>query len=241
MQQADRSALALHKILVRSAQEQYDQNYALGYRERDNDVECVMHTDLCDTLARVSSSYMKPITVLDLGCGTGRYFHCLRNTERIIGVDASLDMLIQSRNPVRASKIVATVELVRGDIFEVAFPNNSFDLIYCFGVLGDWGAVDRLLLEKVRAMLKNDGKFLFTVTDALSPSATSWKRNLARAARPFLPPQLKCKVDARIRPFRITEAKLRRILNQSSVSYYELWRRYSDTGRIDFVCLTSLK
>jgi ubiquinone/menaquinone biosynthesis C-methylase UbiE len=110
--------MRFYKALMCAAQEHY-KNYALGYRERDDDVECPMHKDLGDILARVSDSFKHPISVLDLGCGTGRYFHCLQSTERIIGVDASPDMLAQARHPVWASKITASVDLICANIFEL--------------------------------------------------------------------------------------------------------------------------
>ena len=33
------------------------------------------------------------LRVLDLGCGTGRYFHCLNNISCLVGIDISPDML----------------------------------------------------------------------------------------------------------------------------------------------------
>src|SRR2546430_17237115 len=110
--------MRFYKDLMDAAREHY-KNYAVGYRERDDDVECPMHKDLCDILARVSDSFKHLISVLDLGCGTGRYFHCLQSTQRIIGVDVSLDMLAQARHPVRTSKITASVDLICANIFAV--------------------------------------------------------------------------------------------------------------------------
>ncbi len=199
-----------------------------------------MHKDHCDILARVSDSFKHPIFVLDLGCGTGRYFHCLQHTERIIGIDASLDMLAQARHPVRASKITASVDLICANIIEVTLRPQSFDLIYCLGVLGVWCPLEQFFLEKVETMLKADGKFIFTVVDARSPSATSWKRVIAQTVRPFLPLPLRRKVDVRLKSFRVTEQELRSIMDQSQFSRDEISLRHSGTGRIDFLCIASL-
>jgi SAM-dependent methyltransferase len=148
-------------------------------------------------------------------------------------------MLAEAKRPVGAKNITGSVDLVCGNIFDTDFPPKLFDMVYCLGVFGDWCGVSPELLEKVRRLLKVDGKFVFTVVDAQSPQATSWKRTLAGAAKPFLPLVLKRRVDERLRPFRIFEADLRKLLDVSSSVDYVISRRYSGSGRIDIVCVTS--
>src|SRR5437868_160758 len=58
------------------------------YRSDDEiEVTSANHRRLESILTLISSSFRHPIRALDVGCGTGRYFHCLRNTERLVGMD----------------------------------------------------------------------------------------------------------------------------------------------------------
>lgn len=68
--------------------------------------------------------------VLDVGCGCGHY---LRSFQRIIpvpfhytGVDATPDYLDMARN---AFKDTTDVSFVGGDIFQLPFPDKSFDVV----------------------------------------------------------------------------------------------------------------
>lgn len=229
-----------YSISADLARQQYNAGYAAEYRRSDDcGINDPMHTDLGQLLDTVSSSFGHDICVLDLGCGTGRYFHCLKNLKRLTGVDASPDMLAMAKHPVMESHIAVPVELIYGNIADVSFPARSFDLIYCLGVLGDFMPLDSFLLTKVREMLNGGGRFIFTITDKQSPQAMSWKRLGAQALRPFLMGRLKHVVDSRLRPFRVTEEELRAIMDRAEFEDYTLSRRHSPTGRIDFVCVAS--
>jgi len=231
-----------YSSLTEVARKQYNREYAPRYRISDEvGLDNRMHITYCELLSTASGSFDYPISVLDWGCGTGRYFHCLKNVKCLTGVDASLDMLKEARNPVRQSEIRGTINLVCANMFELAFPRGVFDLVYCVGVIGDWCPLDPVLLEKARSMLKAAGKFVFTTIDALSPEAMSWKRSAAYAIRPCLPSFLKRKVNVRLRSFHITEEALKSLMDRSGFSEYEISRRYSPTGRIDLVCVASLK
>ena len=53
----------------------YDAAYARKYRERDDELQQVAsNQQLIDWLGQVCDRFALPIDVLDLGCGTGRYF-----------------------------------------------------------------------------------------------------------------------------------------------------------------------
>src|SRR5919199_3734443 len=83
-----------------------DQTYSAMYRESDElEVTNENHKRYCSILADISRSCGDRISVLDLGCGTGRYFHCLQHVERLIGIDIALDMLKHARSPVKSNKI----------------------------------------------------------------------------------------------------------------------------------------
>jgi ubiquinone/menaquinone biosynthesis C-methylase UbiE len=67
--------------------EAVEETIKAGYREvssqyrHDDEIEVTTanHHRICSTLQRICVSFPHPIKALDVGCGTGRYFHCLTN------------------------------------------------------------------------------------------------------------------------------------------------------------------
>src|SRR6266851_5118992 len=98
----------------------YDQAHSARYRESDElEVASENHKRICNILADISRSFGYKISVLDLGCGTGRYFHCLQHTERLIGIDVALNMLKYARNPVKNNEIdIDYIGLICANIFD---------------------------------------------------------------------------------------------------------------------------
>src|SRR5947199_6359763 len=90
-------------------------NVRASYREvspkyrKDDEIEVTTenHQHVSRILREISSSFTNTISVLDAGCGTGRYFHCLRNVDRLVGIDVSPDMLEAARAPVREAEVCA--------------------------------------------------------------------------------------------------------------------------------------
>lgn len=72
--------------------------------------------------------------VLDIGTGTGtiafRAAELAGPQGRVIGVDISQGMLAQANKKLRASRL-RNLEFVLGDAEKLAFPDNSFDRMYC--------------------------------------------------------------------------------------------------------------
>ena len=101
--------------------------------------------------------------MLDLGCGTGRYFHCAQNVKSLVGVDPSEHMLQQAREPVMGGN--RNVRLIRSTLHEVAFQPQSFDLVICVGVLGLWCPLDEYVLGVSLGMLRPDGVFFLTAIE----------------------------------------------------------------------------
>ena len=140
---------------------------ARQYRLADEaHVTSAEHLKLKERLASISGSFPKQITVLDLGCGTGRYFHCFRNVKHLVGVDVSPAMLNEATNPVCPSEIqIQKIELRCGDIYSTTFEPGTFDLVVCFGVFGNGCAPTEALLRKMFAWLAEGGTILFDVFD----------------------------------------------------------------------------
>jgi len=135
------------------------------YREDDEiEVATGHHQRLQKILSELTGSFGRPISVLEAGCGTGRYFHCLRNVDRLVGLDITPEMLEAARHPVREEQVtVKGIELVFGNAFTAPFEPESFELIYSLGMFGFGCPVTREILARFHEWLKPGGKLFFNV------------------------------------------------------------------------------
>jgi SAM-dependent methyltransferase len=179
----------------------YDVPYAKRYRECDDGlVDAGATKALADWLRGVSQRFGRPIDVLDLGCGTGRYFFALDNVRRLVGLDASDAMLAEARRPPHQELVHAeSVTLVHGDLLTHPFADDEFDLVYSVGVLAEHAPLTRALVEHVLTWLKPGGRFAFTTVHPESPSiARGAARRLAQAALPLAPGSLRRALHERL-------------------------------------------
>jgi SAM-dependent methyltransferase len=233
--------LKFYKALAKTAMADYDHDAAVAYRASDEHTDDPGHTDLGFILASVCEQFQRPLTVLDLGCGCGRYFRFLRGAEHIVGVDVSSPMLEQARHPA-GGPIEATVDLIHENLLTVDFQPEVFDVVYCIGVLGLFVPLDTYLLTKIRNWLKPDGKVVLIVSDARSPRGpTTWKHTLAHAARPFMPRAIQRVIDARpgaAPGLWLTEEQLRGLLDAVEFRY-RISNRGDPKRRLDLVCVAA--
>lgn len=83
--------------------------------------------------------------ILELGCGTGRVALPLaRHGSRVIGIDRSESMLARARMRAQRLKLQSRVQLLRGDIRHLPFPDKTFPL-----VMAPYGILQSLLDEEV--------------------------------------------------------------------------------------------
>jgi SAM-dependent methyltransferase len=138
----------------------------------------------------------KNLRVLELGCGTGRYFHCLSNLAFLMGVDLSMDMLQVAGYTMQDTQTLtgAICILLQADFHSLRFAPGSFDFIYSIGTLGEYALFDLPFLDYLVQWLTVGGRAFFTIVDRLAyqqENAKS-KRNLKEiikqtvAASPFL-------------------------------------------------------
>jgi ubiquinone/menaquinone biosynthesis C-methylase UbiE len=101
--------------------------------------------------------------ILELGCGTGRVAIPLaRHGSRVVGIDRSESMLARARTRVKRAKLRSRIDLIRGDIRHLPFPDNTFAL-----VMAPYGILQSLLdeqllsatLQDVRRVLTRNGIF----------------------------------------------------------------------------------
>lgn len=108
------------------------------------------------------------INVLELGCGTGRYFSYLTNINKLTGVDISKEMLdVAARNVALLPGLINKTELIHSSIEDFS-TTEKYDFIYSIGTLGEYCEFNKDLLDKIISMLKPDGIFCFTIVDSES-------------------------------------------------------------------------
>jgi len=204
-----------------------------GYREitaqyrRDDEIEVQTknHQRLSQSLKQICRSFPHTISVLDVGCGTGRYFHCLDNTHRLTGIDISEEMLSSAASPVRASEItVKNIRLIRQNIYLAEFPPYSFDLIISLGMFGHGCPVTVEICNKLSEWLKPGGKLYFNVVDfAGLPFWYRIRRQVRKIIYPRLPKRLKQILDEREQRspfFGLTKTQLEKVLAASCLTNY---------------------
>ena len=101
-----------------------------------------------------------PLTMLDMGCGTGRETAALQlhyPKARIIGLDLSEGMLTYARNHYLPEKGI----WIQGDIEHMPLADNTFDLVFSSLAIQWCESLGNVLLETCR-VLKPGGWFLFS-------------------------------------------------------------------------------
>ena len=102
------------------------------------------------------------MTVLDLGCGSGRYAIALSTygCKSVIGYDIGEQGIHVGKSIVKKYKI-NNVTFEKGNVLDLPFNNDYFDFIFCNGVLHHTKDMEKGLKELYR-VLKPDGKsFLY--------------------------------------------------------------------------------
>jgi ubiquinone/menaquinone biosynthesis C-methylase UbiE len=167
----------------------YDRT-ARDYRAQDEEhISGRDYRHVSKILHEVSASFLRPIRALDLGCGTGRYFHCVENARELVGLDISQQMLDAARHPVRGEEVTAReVKLVRGDLFSAKFPDEHFDFIYCLGVFGNGCAITAEGCSQIWRWLARGGAWFFDATDtSYMPWRAKARKNFAAQVYSMLP------------------------------------------------------
>lgn len=223
-----------YAMLRHSSNLQHSADYARRYREDDErSKDDISHAGKCKIIRELSAAFKEPPTVLDLGCGTGRYFHCLAHPKLLIGVDPSEHMLRQAKNPVNHA--TAQVRLIRGSLQDIEFKPGCFDIVLCIGVFGVTCPLDPFSFNHIAGFLKTNGTLFFTVPEFL-PVDQTWKKRLAQLVEPFLLGYAKRYVRLRLKKFASSEKGVRQLFagmfGNVQISHWQ-----SGTGRVDLHCI----
>jgi len=179
----------------------YTDEYAERYRAHDEKVQSgEAALRLGAWLRAICDRFTGPIDVLDLGCGTGRYFHTLAHVRRLVGIDVSAPMLERARRPVGVVSIPADrLTLIEGDFLKHEFSDGAFDLVYSIGVLGEHSPFDEAIASRVKRWLRPGGRFAFTTVHPMSFSVPrTMSRRLGELLLPVAPGPLRRRLRARL-------------------------------------------
>jgi ubiquinone/menaquinone biosynthesis C-methylase UbiE len=208
----------------------YDEQYAAAYRAYDEEfINTRNYLHYRQKLAELTTSFNKPIKVLDIGCGSGRYFHTLKNTTALTGIDISEPMLKMAKEPVKANDIdIPAIRLICGSAYDHDFGDQRFDLIYSIGALGEHAPFTQGMCDLLYNLLSEDGILFATVVNL--DIRKNIKRRLAEAAYPFMPGGLKRVFDQRWKSNYMTYTQLQTLMVESKFTDHTIDSHISEDG-----------
>lgn len=198
------------------------------YRRDDElEVTTANHRRICANLQQICTSFPDPIKALEVGCGTGRYFHCLTNVEELVGMDISEDMLQAAETPVRNELItVRRIRRIRGNVYLSAFEPESFHFIYSLGMFGNGCPVTVNLCNKFHDWLSPGGKIYFNTVDfAGLPLWYRARRQARRFVYPLVGRRLRSVLDereSRHPSFSMNRHELEDVMRQTTFSTFQV-------------------
>ena len=108
------------------------------------------------------SEFIDDKLILDIGCGPGIVASFFQQNATVIGLDFSISMLKSARSRIP--------QLIQGNVFNLPFLNEVFEVATCLFVASDYSVKDGIFLEAYR-ILENNGLFLFS---DYSPNDEHW-------------------------------------------------------------------
>lgn len=208
------------------------------------------YKDYISVITHTCQSKPEKLSVLELGCGTGRFFHHLSNVKRLVGVDISRNMLdVALENLKNMPELQQVTELVDSRIEDFDYP-EKFDFVYSIGTIGEFLAFDQTLLQKMLNFLKPGGVLFLTLVDIESFEDKEYVGPLKKSIRlfiRFLPKKLRLKsegkylVNADWKNLWMTRSEVEAVLKQSPVPIEWELGRTKDRLHVHHICKIRVK
>jgi ubiquinone/menaquinone biosynthesis C-methylase UbiE len=120
-------------------------------------------------------------SVLDVGCGIGRFYDILtENGASYLGIDSS-DAMIE-----RAKERLGMAMFEKGDIYDIGFPDESFDLVFCWGVLFHLPNIEAPVKELCRVSKKYVIFNIWSSTEKNTLTRGAWNEYIAEYTEEFV-------------------------------------------------------
>jgi len=221
-----------HRRFESNLAQAYDNNADQYRRDDELEARTENHQRLGGNLRRICRSFPHPIRVLEIGCGTGRYFHWLENTDLLVGTDISPEMLRLAQHPLQEADVTAReIRLIRSNLYETNFDPGSFDFIYSLGVFGFGAELTSELCEKFARWLAPGGRLYF---DALEKHhlgkipllKEAMKQSIKATVLPLLPRATRGRIEERAKnavpTFNYTREDVERLMAEAGFRDYVL-------------------
>lgn len=128
------------------------------------------------TRLKLLESMCRPeMDVLDIGCGNGLYaLRIADKVKSVTGVDLSQEMMDEGlKEAVKTG--IENVKFVLGDASNLSFPDQKFDLVFCYAALFLFPDIQKFL-HACHHSLKNDGILIIDVLNRRNFSYLYWSQ-----------------------------------------------------------------
>ncbi len=117
-------------------------------------------------------SWLAGKTILDAGCGNGRYTYALKRlgAGKVVGLDMSETNIADAKKRL-AARTLDGVEYTLGSVLDIPFAEGTFDYVFSNGVLHHTVDLDKGLKELVRVMKPQSKGFLMLIN---APGGIKW-------------------------------------------------------------------
>jgi len=119
-------------------------------------------------LKYINNKILKNKKVLDVGCGQGFLVSLVApKCQEITGMDSSSNSLQKAKKGIDEFNL-NNVKLIQGDAENLPFENNSFDVVYCIGVLHHTPDTQKGI-DEIYRVLKPNGKTIIMFYRKFTP------------------------------------------------------------------------